>query len=231
MRRSNGFASAIGVLSLAGACALPVPNRYDVTPSRAFDSMSRQQRDSVVAQSIADREGPRVSVRAEMESYSGTRRVRASFHVDDDAYVVVGHIGPDGVLRIVFPTDPRDDGFVQGGHLYQTAQFFGGYADEYQYRLRDVSLYRHSAAEHDSYDGGLGYVFVIASWRPMHVDQFSEDGRWDTFELTDLEYLSDPRPAVHELASLLVGDQPEAYTVKFASYFNTLANYSGSSFF
>ncbi|HVX41524.1 MAG TPA: hypothetical protein VHB25_18340, partial [Gemmatimonadaceae bacterium] len=47
----------------------------------------------------------------------------------------------------------------------------------------------------------------------------------------DLEYLSDPRPAVHELASLLVGDQPEAYTVKFASYFNTLANYSGSSFF
>src|SRR5690348_12694676 len=176
MRRTNVLASVVGVLSFASACALPAPSRYDMTPSRAFESMSRQQRDSVVAQSIADREGPGVRVRAEMESYQGGRRVRAIFHSDDDAYLVIGHIGPDGVLRIVFPTNPHDDGFVKGGSSYRTAQFFAGYADEYAYRLRDVSLTRYASAEHDSYDGGLGYVFVIASWRPMHVDQFSSDG-------------------------------------------------------
>ncbi len=232
MRRSSVVASAIGVLSLAGACALPAPSPYEMTPSRAYDSMSRQQRDSVAAQSIADREGPGVRIRADMESYTGARRVRAFFQSNDDAYVVIGQIGPDGVLRIVFPTNPHDDGFVQGGHSYQTAQFFAGYADEYSYRLRNVGLYNYNtAAEHDSYDGGLGYLFVIASWRPMHVEQFSDEGRWDTFELTDEEYMRDPRPAVHELASLLVGDQPEAYTVKFASYFNTLATYNGASFF
>lgn len=230
MRRSKGLASAIGVLSFAGACALPAPSRYEMTPSRAFQSMSRQERDSVVAQSIADREGPRVSVRADMTTMSGSRRVRAHFHVDDDAYVVIGHIGPDGVLRIVFPTDPHDDGFVKGGRSYQTPEFFAGFTDEYAYRIRTSSLFRQTSAEHDSYDGGLGYVFVIASWRPMHVDQFSTEGRWDTFELADIDYLRDPRPAVHELASLLVGDNPEAYTVKFASYMNTLATYAGSSF-
>lgn len=231
MRRSKGLASAIGVLSFAAACALPAPGRYEMTPSRALDTMSRAQRDSVAAQALADREGPRVTVRTEINAYTSSRRVRAMFHVDDDAYVVIGHIDPDGVLRIVFPTDPHDDGFVQGGRSYSTAQFFAGYADEYAYRLQTVGFYPHISSAHDSYDGGLGYVFVIASWRPFHVDQFSTEGRWDTFELTDQEYMRDPRPAVHELASLLVGDQEEAYTVKFASYFNTLAFYNGNNFF
>jgi hypothetical protein len=182
---------------------------------------ARSDNDSLVAQAIADREGPRVSIRATFEPAAGSRRIRANFHADDDAYVIVGHIDPDGVLRIAFPDQPGDDGFVKGNHSYQTTEFFAGFDDQYNYRLRSGMLYRSTAAETDSYDRGLGYVFIIATWRPMRFERFQTDGEWDSFELADRDYLRDPRPAVYELASLLSGDNREAYTVQFARYYNT----------
>src|SRR5262249_51172589 len=81
------------------------------------------------------------------------------------------------------------------------------------------SLFRYSNSRNlDSYDGGLGYAFIIASWRPMHFERFSATGDWDSFQLADPNYMNDPRPAVYELASLLAGENREAYTVKFARY-------------
>jgi len=232
MRRSRVVGATIGVAILAGGCATSMgttsSSRYDV--SRPFEFASRTlspgERDSAFAQAVADREGPRVSIAAEFDNTVGSRQLRANFHVDDDAYVLVGHLDADGVLRIAFPTEPGDDGFVRGQHSYHTAQFFAGFSDQYRYRAT-TGLFRTTQASYDSYDGGLGYVFIIASWRPMHFEQFSTNGRWDSFEVADAEYMRDPRPAIYEFASLLAGTNREAYTVQFARYTDTQLLYSG----
>jgi hypothetical protein len=59
----------------------------------------------------------------------------------------------------------------------------------------------------------------------MRFDQLSTRGNWDDFELTDAQYLRDPRPAIYELASVLAGGNREAYTVKFARYSDTRSLY------
>jgi hypothetical protein len=230
MRRSRVVGPIIGVILVASACAAPagVGSGFGVAPSPDPDvrSLTRAERDSLAAQSIADRDGPRVNISAMLSTASGSRNVIANFHADDDAYVLVGHIDADGILRISFPIGPRDDGFVRGQASYATPEFFAGFTSEYAYRAR-TSYARYRAPQYDSYDGGFGYVFIIASWRPMHFDRFSTDGAWDSFELADPNYMNDPRPAVYELASLLVGDAREAYTVKFAHYTTTQTIYGG----
>jgi hypothetical protein len=179
----------------------------------------------------ANLEGPRVSIYAEVENAAGSRLVRANFHLDDDAYVLVGHIDADGVLRIEFPETPLDNGFAHGRASYQTAKFFGGFADQYRARFA-TGLYRlNGTSPNDSYDGGLGYVFVIASWQPMHFEKFSTGDQWDSFEVNDPNYAKDPRPAVYELAALLAGTNPSSYTVRFASVYDTRSIYAGSSLF
>lgn len=231
MRLIRGASSAVGLLVVASACATSTGGALGaqggIEPTGLGVLATPAERDSIVAESIAEREGPRVSVRAEYGNISGSRRIRADFHLDDDAYVVVGHLDADGVVRIVFPADPADDGFLRGQRNYKTNEFFAGFVDEYAYRVRTGQAH-FTAASMDSYDGGLGYVFVIASWRPMHLERFNTGGKWDTYELTDLDYMSDPRPAIYDIASLLAGNNPEAYTVKFARYYNSQGLYAGS---
>jgi hypothetical protein len=171
------------------------------------------------------RAGPRVSIRAEVANDADSRRVRGIFRVDDDAYVIVGHIDADGVLRIAFPSDPQDDGFVRGNRSYQTHEFFAGFNSQYRFRARTSTIWNTVAAP-DAYDGGFGYVFIIASWRPMRFDRFSDGYRWDTFDLVSDSYMNDPRPAIQELAARLAGDSGDAYTIQYARYTNTQVVYS-----
>jgi hypothetical protein len=180
----------------------------------------------MIAQSIADREGPRVDVSAEVTQLASSRQVRAHFRVEDDSYVLIGQVDGSGTVRIVFPTEPHDDGFVTGRRSYQTPDFFAGFPDEYRYRF-NYARYARNTVDQYAYDGALGYLFIVASWRPMHFEKFSSEGRWDSFELADPESMRDPKPAIYELASLLAGENREAYTVKFAKYLNTIDDTPG----
>jgi hypothetical protein len=164
-----------------------------------------------------------------VENSNGANLVTANFHLDDDAYVLVGHIDADGVLRIAFPETPVDNGFAHGHASYQTAQFLGGFVGQYRSRFAAGTPRLGGTAPYDSYDGGLGWVFVIASWQPMHFEKFSTGGFWDSFELTYADYLKDPRPAVYELAALLAGTNSSSYTVRFANPQNTQTLYGGLS--
>lgn len=234
MRRTLVLGSAVGLLVFSSACATTTggngASSFSAAPS--VKRLSRQEqvawRDSVYAQAVADVEGPGATIRAEFSSFAGSRRVRARFNLEADAYVVIGHIDASGVLRIAFPTNPAtDDGFVKGNKTYQTNEFFSGFNDEYRFRAANN---RQVTRNYDSYDGGLGFMFIIASWRPMHFERFRQEDTWDSFELTDASYLRDPRPAIYELATLLVGENREAYTVKFARYSNTTSPYAMSQF-
>lgn len=225
MSRHRMFALTAGVLLSAGACVSSqgLGTLLDTgTPNESNSrTLTAGERDSAYAQAIADQEGPGISVYAELTNadYSGARTVRAHFRLDDDAYVLVGQIDADGVVHVVFPNGPADDGFLHAHRSYQTAEFFAGFTNQFRYRY--TTTFRYGLQSPDSYDGAVGYVFAIASWRPMRFDQLSTGGAWDEFELTDAEYLRDPRPAIYELASVLAGGNREAYTVKFARYSDT----------
>ncbi len=234
--------SFFGLLLLgAGACATAgapgtSARRAHSASSRRAETLQywRQLQDSITAQTIADQEGPRVSIRAEFENYAGTRHVESYFNIKDDAYVFVGHIDANGIVKVLFPEKPDDDGFVRGGKTYHTTPVYAGFENDYLWRRAHYySEIATSRARFDSYDYGTGYMFIIASWRPMRFDRIAEDAKWSTFELASDQLLDDPRPAVEELGALLAGDNREAYTVEFAKYYRTnlsRSGYASSSF-
>jgi hypothetical protein len=230
--------SAIVLMSSAGTgCAIatqsvPEGFRADQPIAQATPEERRQLRDSAAAQEIANEVGPRVTVRADFDYAAGSRQVDATFHMYDDAYVIVGHLDAAGRLKIVFPSEPGDDGFVRGDKVYHVPSFFAGFVDEYAWRHSNYRYSYHStASRRDSYDAGLGYVFVIASWRPMRLDRITDGNHWETYNVSDVSYMSDPREAVEELGSVIAGDNSEAYTIEYAQYMTTNHGmYSYSSF-
>jgi hypothetical protein len=230
-------ASLILVGVLASGCATATPSaqdglRLEPDVARFTATEQRERADSARAQMVADEVGPRVRVMADFDYAGGSRQVSASFHMYDDAYVVVGHMDAAGRLKIVFPSSPGDDGFVRGDKIYHVPEFFAGFADEYAWRHSDYRYRYHSAASrYDSYDAGLGYVFVIASWRPMRLDRIADGNRWQTYDVSDINYMQDPREAIEELGSVIAGDNREAYTIEYAHYTTTnYGTYSLSSF-
>jgi hypothetical protein len=183
----------------------------------------------VYAQAVADEVGPRVTVTADFQGPGGNRQVDARFHMYDDGYVIVGHLDAAGRLKVVFPSQPGDDGFVRGDKVYTVPSFFAGFNDEYQWRYQDYRYQTHAiASRRDSYDAGMAYVFVIASWRPMRLDRIADGNKWATYEVADISYMSDPREAVEELAATIAGDNREAYTIEYARYSTT--NYGTYAF-
>ena len=228
--------SAAAALALAtGACA--TMQGLSALSSDGSQGTSRLpswrvERDSVAAQQHADEVGPRVSIRASMDHYAGSRQVEASFHMYDDAYVVVGHLDAGGRMRVVFPQQPGDDGFVKADKIYHVPSFFAGFADEYRWRYAEYRNRYHTARSRlDSYDAGLGYVFIIASWRPMRLDRITDGDKWERYEIADINYMSDPREAIEELGGLIAGDNREAYTIEYARYTTTnYGTYSLASF-
>lgn len=214
--------------TLASACATATTQspqsalRVDPGIARFTGKEQVERADSARAQMIADEVGPRVTITADFDYAGGSREVQARFHMYDDGYVVVGHLDAAGRLKIVFPSNPGDDGFVRGDKIYYVPSFFAGFADEYSWRYSDYRYRYHSIdSRHDSYDAGLGYVFVIASWRPMRLDRIANGNRWQTYDVSDVSYMSDPREAIEELGSVIAGDNREAYTIQYAHYSTT----------
>ena len=220
--------SALVTLTFAAACATGRHSNPDGAPRPSW----RAERDSITAQRIADEVGPRVTIRALMDHYAGSRHVEASFHMYDDAYVLVGHLDAAGRMRIVFPQGPNDDGFVRADKIYHVPSFFAGFSEEYRWRYSEYrQRYRNTASRYDSYDAGLGYVFIIASWRPMRLDRITTGDRWESYEIADVNYMNDPREAIEELAGLVAGDNREAYTIQYAHYSTTnYGNYSMAAY-
>jgi hypothetical protein len=214
--------SGASVACTAAARTVPDGLRNDASLAQPTPEERRQMRDSSAAQEVADEVGPRVTVTADFINESGSRRVETTFHMYDDAYVIVGHLDAAGRLKIVFPSTTGDDGFVRGDKIYHVPSFFAGFTDEYAWRHNDYYYRAHStASRRDSYDAGLGYVFVVASWRPMRLDRIADGDHWQTYNVSDVSYMNDPREAIEELGSLIAGDNREAYTIEYARYSTT----------
>jgi len=216
--------AGLGGCATASGSATPADGAT-VAPEQTAGGHWRRIQDSVAAQAIADQRGPRVTVQANFRTLGGLRRVQAGFSMRDDAYVLVAHVDADGRLTVVFPKNPQDDGFVEGGRHYQVPEFDAGFQSSYAFaRYSGNVRYRPYSSRVDSYDGGTGYIFVVASWRPMQFDRIVENGHWAGYELSDAFSTTDPRDEVDEFAALIAGDTREAYSVEYATYYRS--NYS-----
>ena len=78
-----------------------------------------------------------------------------------DGFPLVLHVDPAGQLRVLFPLEPFDEAFVEGGKKYELVNR-GGLGSFY-------------VGEAD----GIGTVFAVHSDFPFHVNPFATDHRWD----------------------------------------------------
>src|SRR5678816_3754738 len=91
--RRRVVVSTAGLLLCVGACSSAPGGAVQLasTPEKVASrvTLTPAELDSVFAQRLAEREGPRVSVSAEFMTFAyGSRRLRANIHLDDDAYVL-----------------------------------------------------------------------------------------------------------------------------------------------
>ncbi|MDB4949968.1 MAG: hypothetical protein JWM27_2617, partial [Gemmatimonadetes bacterium] len=90
----------------------------------------------------------RVWTEDERDSFSPGDRTRVFVRTSAAAYVAVLHIDPSGNLEVLYPSSPRDPGYLRQGRLYALPE--SGY-----WTLRGAP--------------GLGYVFAVASDRPLDL--------------------------------------------------------------
>jgi hypothetical protein len=171
-------------------------------------------------QAIAAEAGPKAWIYA---NYSGgllNRRVEPVFKVEQDAYVLVGHLGGDGQIEVLYPRNPRETGRVPGGKYFRTQSFSAYYDAAPQLYSFATTRFRDVGAQMDSYDGrGHGFVFLITSRYPMLFNRISSFGLWDEFEVQDYTFTHDPRTSINDFAKMLTGGA--AYTLKYASSFGS----------
>ena len=176
-------------------------------------------------QPLIPRNGPEASVRVEYEGGIFNRRLQALFSVKRPAYVMVAHLGGDGVIRVLFPEDARESGWVPGGKLFRTDVSSGDYDAAPGYWFMRPAFFRTMGARSDSYDGnGHGFVFMIASSTPLRFDQVSEFGLWNEMELPSYATTGDPRALIRNFAYLLAPNGK--FTLDYASSHSSWATYS-----
>jgi hypothetical protein len=196
MRRAFGVSLALLAL---GGCATPQGSQAPIP--------------------LKPEDGPKGSIRVGYMGGLIHRTLTAYFRTDRNAYVLVGHLGGDGLIRVLYPSDPRDPGFVSANKTWQTDMFntqYDGLPSLFSY---SVASFRSINAAFDSYDGrGHGYVFMIASHMPLRSNVLAEGNEWMEWEVTNYQQQFDPRWAVRDFAEAVAGG---GYTLEYATAFNS----------
>lgn len=117
---------------------------------------------------------PTVRVSLDNDTYDRGDGARAKVQIRDDGYLVVLHVSPDGLVRVLFPLDPTDDNFVRGGKSYEIR----GRGDRNAFTVGSTP--------------GTGTVYAAWSGQPFHFDSFTRDGHWDYTVLGDTSIAGDP---------------------------------------
>ncbi len=117
---------------------------------------------------------PPVRITLDHRTYERGDRARLTVRVSDDGYLVVFHLDPDGVLRVVFPLDPGDDNFLRGGQSYELR----GRGDREAFTVQASS--------------GTGTVYAAWSRSPFRFDDFVRGDHWDYRAIGDSALPRDP---------------------------------------
>jgi len=167
----NPIAATLALIALGGAVTLAAPPGAGAQGGALLRSdhdlaLSELQRSAVELDGYGrelgryDRQyegsyqrGPtaRVWLENDRDLFSPGAQTRVFVRASQDAYVAVVHITPDGDVEFLWPRDPDDDGYLQGGQAYALSTRGGS---------RYVRL---------GYGYGIGYVFAVASDEPLDL--------------------------------------------------------------
>ena len=119
---------------------------------------------------------------------------------------MVAHLGGDGRIEVLYPTDARETGYVPAGKWFRTPAFSAYYDAVPQLYSFAMTPYRSVGARLDSYDGrGNGFIFVIASRNPLRFDRVSQSGLWDDYEVSSYRSTYDARTSIRQFADEIAG--------------------------
>jgi hypothetical protein len=114
--------------------------------------------------------------------YREGETARVQVESQHDGYLLVLNHDTDGRLRVLFPVDPRDDGFVRGGRRYEVR----GRGDRESFIAGGA---------------GDGLVYAAVAPDPWDFREFDLNGNWDYTRL----YLGRGADAEAEITGLLQG--------------------------
>jgi hypothetical protein len=172
---------------------------------------------------------PLVRIRT-VNEIGAPRHLRARLEVTRDAYVLAFNVGPDGVVKLIFPEDPEDSGFLRGGATYALQPIFTGYPTmslTWVPAARFVRV-RMSALARPTMRGP-GYVFVLASRTPFDLQPLATAGYFDGVEAGFTYNELDPEDVIPAVAAAAMGDREgmavRADFARYGGYDETLAPY------
>lgn len=212
------FAATLALLALGGAVTLAAPAGAGAQSGALYRTeeppVSELQRSAQELGGYDDRDrnrdgfssqrGPSVRVWLENDRdlFSPGALTRVYVRASQDAFVSVIHITPDGDVEFLWPRDPNDDGYLEGGRAFALSTRSGS---------RYVRL---------GYGYGIGYVFAVSSDEPMDMRRvrdfyYRRTSGWNR----DLNVVGDPFHAMERFARDLVPGYEEGYgTLDYYSY-------------
>jgi hypothetical protein len=107
-------------------------------------------------------------------------RAKVQVRTEEDGYLLVVQVDPDGYLRVLFPLDPDKDNFVRGGKKYEVR----GRGDR-------------QAFEADA--KGRGTVYAAVAREPFRFENFMIGDHWDYRTLAPSRLSNNPEPELNEL--------------------------------
>jgi uncharacterized protein DUF4384 len=107
-------------------------------------------------------------------------RAKVQVRTEDDGYLIVFHVDPEGYLRVLFPLDPDKDNFVRGGKKYEVR----GRGDREAFEAEGK---------------GRGTVYAAVSREPFRFDGFVMGDHWDYRALAPSRLSSNPEAELNEL--------------------------------
>jgi hypothetical protein len=107
-------------------------------------------------------------------------RAKVQVRTEQDGYLLVFHVDPEGYLRVLFPLDPDKDNFVRGDKKYEVRGRGGREAFET--------------------DGkGRGTVYAAVARDPFRFDGLVLGDHWDYRALAPSRLSGNPEPELNEL--------------------------------
>ena len=110
------------------------------------------------------------------EYYEGDNIV-ISFQADRDCYVAIYNIDTRGHVNLIFPTDPRENGYIEGNAVYQIPSQY----DDYDLTVRGPE--------------GIEFLQIVASRKPFRIPDWfdgsgliADDDPYDYIDFVNANY-------------------------------------------
>ncbi|PKK82877.1 MAG: hypothetical protein CVT49_11235 [candidate division Zixibacteria bacterium HGW-Zixibacteria-1] len=135
------------------------------------------------------------------EYYEGDNIV-ISFQADKDCFVAVYNIDTRGNVNLIYPTDPRDNGWIEGGQTYQIPSQY----DDYDLTVRGPE--------------GVEYLQIVASRQPFRIpdwfngsDLVADNDPYDFMDFVNANYFQSDRnmKRAFDMTSFMVKEWNDYY--------------------